>query len=282
MEIKEFFSNVEKTISSKFKESGFTRHAGDKGANREQILRKFLAKHLPRKYGVTRGELITGQGKHTHSVDIIIYDALNCPILYSGDTEILPIEGVYGIIEVKSKLSKDELLDAVKKIESFKKIAPRSPSLIRTRESVTLHMPSRPFGVVLGYELGGNSLSTLFDNFCEANHNISIVNYIANLVVVLGVGLLHYEKINLLRGDKLLFLDTDDIVTLAETVDKRRRNKETVEDLMCRLIKEELGNDTFGRFFVYLLMMLEKMKLNIPDIGRLLDPSLPFIIHRES
>ena len=34
------------------------------------------------------------------------------------------MEGVYGIIEVKSTLSKSEFVDAAKKIEAFKKLAP--------------------------------------------------------------------------------------------------------------------------------------------------------------
>jgi hypothetical protein len=39
-------------------------HAGDRGGNREEILRTFLSQHLPAKYGVTKGELVAKSGVH--------------------------------------------------------------------------------------------------------------------------------------------------------------------------------------------------------------------------
>src|SRR4030066_1964538 len=108
MDLNELFSSIETTLLARFKGSGFIQHAGDKGENREEILREFLENHLPKRYGVTKGEVITKQGNRSHAIDIIIYDAVNCPLLNSGKTSIVPIEGVYGIIEVKSSLSKGD------------------------------------------------------------------------------------------------------------------------------------------------------------------------------
>ena len=73
--------------------------------------------------------------------DIIIHDALNAPVLFKGKTAVVPIESVYGIIEVKSSLSKTELLDTLAKIQAFKRLAPRDLSVIQTREYVTVHRP---------------------------------------------------------------------------------------------------------------------------------------------
>ena len=50
---------------------------------------------------------------------------------------------------------------------------------------------------------------------------------------------------------------------------------------MVRLISDELGSRTFGRFFVYLLVMLEGMRL-ARQLGRYLDPAFPHTVHRES
>ena len=72
------FSSIEATILARFREAGFVKHAGDKGDNREHILRDFLAEHLPRRYGVAQGEIITKTGERSHSADIIVYDAINC------------------------------------------------------------------------------------------------------------------------------------------------------------------------------------------------------------
>jgi hypothetical protein len=282
-DLREFFDQVEETLLALFRLAGFVQHAGDRGENREEILRDFLSKHLPDRYGVAKGEMITKEGLHTHSADIIIYDAANCPVLYAGQTKVVPIEGVYGIIEVKSRLSKEEFLDAARKIESFKRLAPRELSVIRTREYVTVHRPSRPFGIILGFELADNSLDSLADNWMALNKQIHDVNYFVNLVAVLGQGLLYYEKADLLVGEKSPLLDTDEFVALTLTAHKREANKEQLLDyIKIRVCTEESGTKTFGRFFVYLLIMLAKLRLGVADLGRYLDPDLPIMILRES
>jgi len=183
---------------------------------------------------------------------------------------------------VKSRLSKAELVDAIRKIEAFKRLAPRDLSVIQTREYVTVHRPTRPFGLVFGYQLADNSLKSLSENWLEENQRIHDVNYFANLVCVLGVGLLHYEMVNLSLGTKELLLDTDQFVNLVQTAHKRTANDEPQAEIKLRVVEEAAGQRSFGRFLVYLLIMLARMKLAVPDLGRYLDPSLPLMIIRES
>ncbi len=282
MDMNDFFTKVENTLLARFHESGFVQHAGDKGDNREEFLREFLKDHLPRQYGIAKGEIVTKLGEHSHAADIIIYDALNCPILYSGKTAVVPIEGVYGIIEVKSSLSKQEFVDAVPKIEKFKKLAPRDLSVISTREYVTLQRPSRPFGIVLGYRLAENSLDSLCTNWREENARIHNVDFFTNFVCVLGTGLLYFEQANLTRGEKSHILDTDEFVNLVLTIQKRKANNEVMDEIITREVKEEIGQRSFGRFFVYLLMMLARMKLGSVDLGQYIDKDIPHLIRKES
>jgi len=282
MDIREFFERVEDTLLARFRESGFIDHSGDKGENREDLLREFLKDHLPKQYGVLKGEIVTKDGAKSHAADVIVYDALSSPVLYKGKTAVVPIEGVYGIIEVKSRLSKAELVDAIRKIEAFKRLAPRDLGVIQTREYVTVHRPTRPFGLVFGYQLADNSLKSLSENWLEENQRIHDVNYFANLVCVLGVGLLHYEMVNLNLGTKELLLDTDQFVNLVQTAHKRTANDEPQDEIKLRVVEEAAGQRSFGRFLVYLLIMLARMKLVVPDLGRYLDPSLPLMIIRES
>lgn len=281
MSVNELFSSIESTMLARFKESGFIQHNGDKGENREELLVNFLKEHLPKRYGVVKGEVITKEGKRSHAIDIIIYDTVNCPILYAGKTAIVPIEGVYGIIEVKSTLSKTEFDDAASKIEAFKKLAPRDLGIIETREYVTLHRASRPFGVVFGFQLAKNSLDSLEKNWLAQCKEVHDVNFFCNLICVLGSGVLHYESVNLTRGEKHLLLDTDEFVKLVLTTHKRIDNSEEQDEMVLRIVKEGAEDKTFGRFFTYLLIMLTKMKLNTPDISRYIDPALPLSVVRE-
>lgn len=202
-------------------------------------------------------------------------------MLYAGKTSILPIEGVYGIIEVKSTLSKSEFVDAASKVESFKKLAPRELGIISNRDSVSLHRASRPFGIVIGYQLSNNSLNSLKSNWEEQSHKVHDVNYFTNLVCVLGEGLLHYEQVNLSKGLKELLLDTDEFVNLVLTTHKRDKNGELSDEVLLRIINESVKDRTFGRFITYLLIMLTKMKLNVPDLSRYIDPELPIAIVKE-
>jgi hypothetical protein len=282
LKIGEFFETVEDSLLAQFREAGFVQHSGDKGENREEILRQFLEERLPRRYGVVKGEILHPDGMHSHAADLIIYDALNCPVLFTGKTAVLPVEGVYGIIEVKSRLSKQEFLDASKKIEALKRLAPRELSIIETREYMTVHRPTRPFGIVLGYQLDRNSLESLKANWLEENERIHDVNYFVNLTAVLGEGLLHYEQVNLTRGTKETLIDTDAFVNLVLTHQKHAANEEKADEVLTRIVIEALRLRTFGRFFVYLQILLSRMKLGVPDLGRYLDPELPRLIVRES
>ncbi len=242
MDLNDLFASIETTLLARFKESGFIQHAGDKGENREEILRKFLEKHLPKRYGVTKGEVITKDGNRSHAIDIIIYDADNCPVLYSGKTSIVPIEGVYGIIEVKSSLSKAEFEDAAAKIESFKRLAPRDLGVIATREYVTVHRASRPFGIVLGYQLANNSLESLKNNWQDQCTQVHDVNFFCNMVAVLGQGILKYENVNLSKGEKHLLLDTDEFVNIVLTTHKKHANGEQADEIVLRIVTEAAGD----------------------------------------
>lgn len=276
------FASIEQTMLARFREAGFIKHAGDKGENREHILREFLATHLPKKYGVAKGEIVTKDGQHSHSADVVIYDAIGCPVLYSEKTAIIPIEGVYGVIEVKSSLSKSEFIGAARQIEAFKKMAPRELGVIETREYVTVHRSSRPFGIIVGFDLAGNSLDSLSRNWQELNTEIHNVDFFLNYFCVLGEGLVRYEKVNLSQGEKSLLIDTDEFVKLVQTQLKRAKNNEPHDEIVLRTIVESVEDATFGRFFVYLLVLLSRMKINAPDLGQYIDPDLPLIIVKES
>ena len=128
---------------------------------------------------------------------------------------------------------------------------------------------------MIGYSLGDNSLDSLAANFEEQNKRVHDVNFFASLVAVLGTGLLRFERVDLDAGTKHPLLDTDEFVDYMLTEQKRARNNEPATGQLVRMLKEDLGSRTFGRFFVYLLVMLERLRLATPELGRYLDPDFP-------
>jgi hypothetical protein len=96
-----------------------------RGSPREHAVREYLKNHLPRKYGVTTGKVMSRDGRLSRQIDILIYDVMNCPILYSEqlgeEYQIIPADGAIANIEVKSIVDLDTARSIVKNIESFKK-----------------------------------------------------------------------------------------------------------------------------------------------------------------
>ena len=98
--------------------SRLTGHAPELGRLNETHLVKLLRDYLPPKIGIGTGFIASGGDapRQSPQCDIVLYDALNNAPLYRSDAwSIYPIEMVYGVIEVKTTLSKRELKDAFEK-----------------------------------------------------------------------------------------------------------------------------------------------------------------------
>jgi hypothetical protein len=161
-------------------------------------------------------------------------------------------------------------------------MAPRELTVIETRYHVTVHRPSRPFGMVLGYQLDGNSLISLRQNWAEENAKLHDVNYFVNAVAVLGEGLLNFELIDLEAGTKELLLQTDRFVDIVLAAHDPLPTETEQSKKFFRIAEHQLTDRTFGRFYVYLLLLLSGIRLGVPDLGQYLDPELPLQIFKES
>ncbi len=101
----------------------------------EAYLRKWLGEFLPKKYAVTSGYIIPNlydDSKTLYHYDIIIYQALEAPVLWTegnydnsqqGKYLAIPAKYVVALYEVKSRLTKKSVVDSIdklKEINSFK------------------------------------------------------------------------------------------------------------------------------------------------------------------
>jgi len=128
-------------------------HPPDRGGPREKAVRDYLKTHLPKKYGVTTGKILNRQGELTRQIDIIIYDAINCPILFSEtvgeEYQIIPSDSVIGTIEVKSTLNRTTSIEIIKNIESVLEVTNSnkiiscffcySPPIFKSQEEISLY-----------------------------------------------------------------------------------------------------------------------------------------------
>lgn len=99
-------------------------HRGARGSARERMLiQDVLRKYLSARFGLTRGEIIASNEEVSGECDAIIYDALECPALHTEpDYQIVPVEAVYAVIEIKSDLDSIELKKTFDKFQKIKKL----------------------------------------------------------------------------------------------------------------------------------------------------------------
>lgn len=98
---------------------------GTVGAAIEKPVRDQLQQILPRGVGVGEGFVIDSYGGTSLQQDIIIYERDICPVFSINDTPettFYPCEGVIAVGEIKSRLEKSSLCDAIKKIASVKRL----------------------------------------------------------------------------------------------------------------------------------------------------------------
>jgi uncharacterized protein DUF6602 len=103
-------------------------HRGLSGMRREDLLRDTLRDFLPARIAVERGEIISTDGSCSDAVDLIVYDGLETPVLdrSQGGGVVVPIEGVFAVIEVSSKLTGSKLKDDLENIRSVKRMTRRA------------------------------------------------------------------------------------------------------------------------------------------------------------
>lgn len=96
-------------------------HPGLKGASFEEVFRTFLRAYLPATLDVSTGIVVDSTGRSSRQLDVIISDAAKTPIFYrSGDTRVVPVEGVYSVVEVKANLTVQELQRAFENMKSVR------------------------------------------------------------------------------------------------------------------------------------------------------------------
>jgi hypothetical protein len=96
-------------------------HAGEFGTYREHVLREFLRLCVPARLDIGTGFLINHSGEVSSQLDVVIYDRAAIPRIESTEHQrFFPVEGVCAIGEVKSRLSKTALRDALNKLARAK------------------------------------------------------------------------------------------------------------------------------------------------------------------
>ena len=119
----------------------FVKHNFTSGTARETILRDFLAEHCTGHYKVVQGFICdpTGLDQVSKQCDILVYNHLYHPIIHSeGQVKVVWPISTRMIIEVKTKLNRGSLYEAIENVESAKKLRYTITGLIFAFESISV------------------------------------------------------------------------------------------------------------------------------------------------
>lgn len=110
----------------------FITHPGSKGDSLENAWIEWLRKYLPSRYSIDKAIVIDSEGCTSHQIDIVIYDNLYTPFIFSQNGfHYIPAEGVYAVFEVKPDISSN-IEYACDKIESVRQLKRTSTSMINS------------------------------------------------------------------------------------------------------------------------------------------------------
>ncbi len=168
-------------------------HKGERGAHNESALRRILRAVLPKKVGVGSGFIEFSNSQQSTQQDIILFDAVNYAPLYANDDcQIYPVEMVLATIEVKSKLTSDDLEKILKNCANLRASSSERRHLKQSKagqamtlEAVQLSDVTPPRFFVFCYDAYTKDSETLCNRLIEASkhkpkshlHGLCILNH---------------------------------------------------------------------------------------------------------
>ena len=240
-------------------------HNGEKGTARENILEEYLKCYIPEKYCFSKGTIVDCKDVQSRQVDIIIHDKFLTPYLVDMDgTKIVPIESVYGVVEVKSMLTKEELRKCVKNIESVRKLEKKTTS--------GYSFPTA--GMVFAYDSDA-SLEAVYKNLNELSEDVEVDKRIScicvlNKGIILPVNKNGLTNVSLLPDENTvygIFNNANDALLLFYLILTQILNSiKTLKEYGTRMLsgklkKEEFLEHVFGAYIPSLKMMYGSLDL---------------------
>ena len=129
---------------------GYTRNINVTGSEIEQEVRQLLRNLLPQRFHVTHGYIISATNQREEplvspQVDVIIVDTLVPHSIFILDQhsgmEVVPIEAVVGVFEVKRTLNRTSLLGTKKVGGAFKHLQDTCKAVDIRKDNKTMYLP---------------------------------------------------------------------------------------------------------------------------------------------
>jgi hypothetical protein len=99
--------------------AGLVEHNLERGEENEAAFARVLQSFVPDRYGIGSGLLIDRHGKASKQMDIILFEQTDEPKVLAQTNQLLyPVENVVAVIEIKTRLTIEEIADYADKRKS--------------------------------------------------------------------------------------------------------------------------------------------------------------------
>jgi len=164
-------ASIEKSLVAQSGISANSGHSLHKGTPRESFIREFLQAHLPAIASIGTGEIIDAQslpGQSRNQFDIVLYKNNYPKLDFGGGMNAFLIESVVATIEVKSKLTKADLEQAIRASQNAKNL---TPSVTKSFHSG--YVPPRVLNYVVAYD-GPQKMATVTKWISEIHRQLEV------------------------------------------------------------------------------------------------------------
>lgn len=181
---KTIFEQAARKLRQEFEELSTVPHNALKGQEAEKLIRTFLNNHLPKRFQVGAGFIIDRLDTVSKQTDVVVYDAFNCPVYRaSDDAAIFPSDNVAAVVEVKSRLDKDQLHQAFSNINAAKGLAKTLPP------PLPFPVKTHTLGCLFAFE-SALTLDKLAEHYYELITTQKEQFYFLDIIVVLDRGII--------------------------------------------------------------------------------------------
>jgi hypothetical protein len=122
------------------------------------LLRDLVQRFIPARYGVGTGVVLDRAGNQSRVCDIVVYDKTLYPdLLALESTHLFPADLVYGVVDIRPRLSSDEVRDCLAAVASVRRLEIVSEEFMLPEAgnggiTVRPYQPTPPLACVFAFE----------------------------------------------------------------------------------------------------------------------------------
>ncbi len=146
------FERIQRRLEAEGSAARSFHHGLNRGLIREAFIREFLSENISEFWGVGTGEIFsseTTEQETRNQVDVVIHNKRYPKLPLAADIDLFFVETVSSFIEVKSKLTKDDVRQAAKSAQIIKNMSNFAPQ--RFNPTGMIKNP-RPYAFIFAYE----------------------------------------------------------------------------------------------------------------------------------